>query len=124
MKGAPIRPRLESRFYEFARSALARGVLQGIRVLAGSLTLPALFGLSTLFAGAALANGIPEPGQIGFQEAVTPIAHEIEFFHNWILLPIIISICVFVLALLVYVDCQVQRKSQSGACANDPSFRP
>ena len=111
MKGAPIRPRLESRFYEFARSALARGALQGIRVLAGSLTLPALFGLSSLFAGAALADGIPEPGQIGFQEAATPIAHEIEFFHNWILLPIIISICVFVLALLVYVIVKFNEKA-------------
>ena len=35
-------------------------------------------------------TAMPEPGQIGFQKAVTPIAAEIHWFHNDILLPIII----------------------------------
>jgi cytochrome c oxidase subunit 2 len=55
------------------------------------------------FAGWAHADGYPEPGQIGFDTAVTPIAREMHFFHNWILLPIIIGIVLFVLALLAYV---------------------
>lgn len=51
----------------------------------------------------ALANGIghPDAGQVGFQGAVTPIADEIHSFHDYILLPIIVGICLFVLALLV-----------------------
>ncbi|WOJ88246.1 cytochrome c oxidase subunit II [Methylocapsa polymorpha] len=61
------------------------------------------FWLAALVAGAAQADGYPEPGQIGLQEAVTPIAEEMHVFHNWILLPIIIAISVFVLGLLAYV---------------------
>jgi cytochrome c oxidase subunit 2 len=47
--------------------------------------------------------GRAEPGQIGFQTAVTPIAAEMHWFHNWLLLPIITVICLFVLALLVLI---------------------
>lgn len=55
--------------------------------------------------GAALAAtyGHPEPGQITFQEAASPIAAEIHWFHNWIVSPIIIAICAFVAALLLIV---------------------
>ena len=45
--------------------------------------------------------GHPVPGQIGFQKAVTPIAAEIHWFHNDIVLPIIVVICLFVAALLL-----------------------
>jgi cytochrome c oxidase subunit 2 len=57
------------------------------------------------WAGAALANGLghADPGQIGFQEPVTPIAKEIENFHNYLLMPIITLISIFVLGLLFYV---------------------
>ena len=53
--------------------------------------------------GVASAAGIgyAEPGQIGFQVGVTPIANEIHGFHDKILLPIIVVICVFVAALLL-----------------------
>ncbi len=67
------------------------------------VAFPAALSLATLAAGAAKADGFPRPGQITFEEAVTPIAREIHFFHNWILLPIITGICLFVLALLAYV---------------------
>ncbi len=70
-----------------------RRYLSGIGAAAGSL-----------LASAALANGIgyAEPGQIGFQGAVTPIAQDIESFHNYLLMPIITAISLFVLALLGY----------------------
>ncbi|HUB62979.1 MAG TPA: cytochrome c oxidase subunit II [Methylocella sp.] len=68
-------------------------------------------GPAVLLPGAARADGYPLPGQIGFQEAVTPIAHELEFFHNWILLPIIVTICLFVLALLIYVVFRFNEKA-------------
>jgi cytochrome c oxidase subunit 2 len=66
-------------------------------------TFAAGLAASALFAGWAHADGFPQPGQIGFETAVTPIAREMHFFHNWILLPIIIAIVLFVLALLTYV---------------------
>jgi cytochrome c oxidase subunit 2 len=47
--------------------------------------------------------GAPEPGQIGFLPANTIVQSDIEWFHNVILLPIIIAISLFVLALLAYV---------------------
>ena len=58
----------------------------------------ALGGLGTR----ALANGVgyAEPGQIGFQEAVTDVAARIHSMHNYVLMPIITVICLFVLVLL------------------------
>jgi cytochrome c oxidase subunit II len=49
------------------------------------------------------AAGHPVEGQIGMQEAVTPIAEKIHFFHNWILTPIIFIISFFVLGLIFWV---------------------
>jgi cytochrome c oxidase subunit 2 len=89
----------------FARSAARRIATFG----AGFL--PRIFALVALLPAAALADGFPEPGQIGFQEAVTPIAHELQFFHNWILLPIITAICLFVLGLLMYVVLRFNEKA-------------
>ena len=55
------------------------------------------------FAAQAPGDGFPAPGQMGMQVANSPIADEIHAFHNGILLPIIIIISLFVLALLIYV---------------------
>jgi cytochrome c oxidase subunit 2 len=49
------------------------------------------------------AIGRALPGQISLQPPVTSIAEDIHLFHNYILLPIITFICLFVLALLTYV---------------------
>ncbi len=59
---------------------------------------------NTLLLGQALAEapmGHPVADEIGFQDAVTPIAEEIHHFHDWLVLPIIIAICVFVAVLLL-----------------------
>ena len=48
--------------------------------------------------------GAPRPNQIGMPEAVTDIGHEINLFHDAILLPIITIISLFVLGLLIYVS--------------------
>ena len=65
---------------------------------AGVAAVPVLVGSGL----AAWANGIgyAEPGQLGFQQAVTPIAREIHGFYNGLLLPIITAICLVVLGLL------------------------
>ena len=60
---------------------------------------------------AAAEAGHPVPGQIGFQEAVTPIAAEIHWFHNTILLPIIVLISLFVAALLLVVAFRFNEKA-------------
>ncbi len=53
----------------------------------------------------------PRPGQMGLPEPVTPIAHEMNFFHDAILLPIITVISLFVLALLVWVVSKFNEKA-------------
>lgn len=74
-----------------------------------------ILGLAAASAGRAFAEGYATPGQIGFIEAATPIAHEIQFFHNWILLPIIVTISLFVLALLVFVIFRFREKANPEA---------
>ena len=62
-------------------------------------------GVATLLTSAAAfaAAGYAEPGQMGMQDAVTPVAHDIHTLHNAILMPIITIITLFVAALLGYV---------------------
>ena len=55
-----------------------------------------------LGAPAHAGSGQPSPRQIGFQDAVTPIAADIHRVHDYVNI-IIIAITVFVLVLLVYV---------------------
>jgi cytochrome c oxidase subunit II len=66
-------------------------------------------------AGAAWAQeqvqGYATPGQMSLMEPQTPIARELTFFHNSILLPLTIVISLFVLALLVYVMFRFNEKA-------------
>jgi cytochrome c oxidase subunit II len=65
--------------------------------------------------GVALAEGAGEghavPGQMGLQRGTTPIAHEMHWFHDQLLLPIITIICLFVLALLVWIVLKFNEKA-------------
>lgn len=73
--------------------------------------LAALLGVM-LFAGAAMAAvGQPTPGAIGLQEAASPLKHDAHFFHDWILLPIITAITLFVLALLAWIVIRYNAKA-------------
>ncbi len=47
--------------------------------------------------------GAPEQGQIGFLPANSPVADDIQWLHNWVLLPVTVGISVLVLVLLAYV---------------------
>jgi cytochrome c oxidase subunit 2 len=69
------------------------------------LTWASAAACGALATSAAYANGVgyAEPGQIGFQQPVTSIARNIQWFHDDLLMPIITVISLFVLALLVYV---------------------
>lgn len=53
--------------------------------------------------------GLPVPGQIHVQDQVTPTGKQARHFHDWILMPIITLISVFVLGLLVWVVVRYRR---------------
>lgn len=80
--------------------ALCRQIVLGTGTLAASLS-------------SALAEtiGHAEPGQMTFQQAASPIASELHFMHDSILMPIITIISLFVLALLVYVMVRFNEKA-------------
>lgn len=59
--------------------------------------------MSVMGTGITLAFAKSENWQLGLPEPVTPLARQMETFHNAWLMPIITVIVVFVLALLVYV---------------------
>jgi len=71
----------------------------------------AFVGLFAASAAWADSYGHSEPGQIGFQEPVTDLARYLQWFHNSILVPVIILISLFVLALLAYVVWRFNEKS-------------
>jgi cytochrome c oxidase subunit 2 len=62
----------------------------------------AFSGTALLAAQAAASSGQPSPGQLGFQDAVTPIAEQIHWLHTFVNV-IIFAIVAFVLALLLWV---------------------
>lgn len=68
-----------------------------------------LSGLGVWLATAATAQ--MTPGGIAMQPANSALAEEVHFFHNWILLPIITVISLFVLALLIWVIVRYNAKS-------------
>jgi cytochrome c oxidase subunit II len=72
----------------------SNAIKAGLAALLASLIAPK--------AGAAIL-GAPEQGGIGFLPANGQNAENMFWFHNWILLPVIIGISVLVLALIVYI---------------------
>ena len=78
---------------------------RGLALLGGSL-----LALAATSAAAGIL-GQPSPGQIGLQEGVTPIAHEIQWFHDWLLTPVITIISLFVLGLLAYIVVNFNEKA-------------
>ena len=63
-----------------------------------------------VWAGAA-AQAQLSPGGTGLQPANSAVAEDVHFFHNGVLMPIITFICLFVLALLIWVIIRYNRKS-------------
>ncbi|MBV1704502.1 MAG: cytochrome c oxidase subunit II [Hyphomicrobiales bacterium] len=54
--------------------------------------------------------GRAAPGQAWFQPPVTQVARDTQWFHDWVLMPVITVISLFVLALLVYVAWRFSEK--------------
>jgi len=56
--------------------------------------------------------GIGQPdGRMNLQDQFTPIGEEAAWFHNWLLLPVITAISIFVLVLMLYVIIRYRRKA-------------
>ncbi|RYD55273.1 MAG: cytochrome c oxidase subunit II [Sphingomonadales bacterium] len=53
--------------------------------------------------------GQPSAAAYGIQEQVTPNGREAYWFHNWILMPLIVAISIFVLVLLMWVVVRYRR---------------
>lgn len=69
---------------------------------------------AAMFAVQAMAEdllGQPTPGGIGLQPAASSLKHDAHIFHDWILLPIITIISVFVLGLLIWVVVRYNSRS-------------
>lgn len=71
------------------------------KLIAGILALVTVF--------AASAHAELTPGGITLQPANSAVAEDVHFFHNAVLMPIITFICVFVLALLIWVMVRYNR---------------
>ncbi len=69
--------------------------------------------LSVMNATAVLADTLGQPTDkgIGLQPSGDEVRDVAAFFHNWILLPIIIAISLFVLALLAWIAIRYNKKS-------------
>lgn len=77
-----------------------------LKQMIGRAALAAGFLASVTAAGSAWAQdviGAPQPMQLGMQPAATSIAEDLHHFHNWVLMPIITIITVFVMLLLLWV---------------------
>jgi cytochrome c oxidase subunit 2 len=74
----------------------------------------ALAAATLMTAGGAFAEdlvGQPTPGAIDFQPAAAPLKHQVIFFHNVILLPIITLIVLLVLGLIVWCCIRYNRRA-------------
>ena len=74
-----------------------------MRLAAGAMLACSMSSVAAFAQEATPGTSYASPGQYSMMQPVTPIAEEMHFFHNGILLPIITIITLFVLALLIYV---------------------
>jgi cytochrome c oxidase subunit 2 len=76
-----------------------------------SVALAAAMTSTGAFAATLPIIGQPVDKAIGFQPAYAPLKHDVIFFHNFILLPIITLITLFVAGLLAWCVIRYNRKS-------------
>jgi len=83
----------------------------GIRKLASGAILASAAAMLARGAFAEELLGQPTPGAMGFQRPAAPLKHDVIFFHNWILLPIITGIVVLVAGLLLWCIVRYNKKA-------------
>lgn len=84
---------------------------QGLRALAAAAVAGVLAAFWGMAAAASDLVGQPTPKGMDLQPGVTPLREHAIFFHNWILLPVITAITLFVLLLLVIVIVRFNKKA-------------
>jgi cytochrome c oxidase subunit II len=92
---------------DFSGASRAAKFSRGLATAIGAVGASAWAGL----AAAEEFVGHATPGQMSLIHGETPIAREMDFFHNDVLLPIIVIISLFVLALLIYVMVRFNEKA-------------
>lgn len=85
--------------------------VQGMRTWAAAAAAGATSAFWGVQAFAEPLMGQPTPGGIGLQPAASPLKHAAHDFHDFILLPIITLICVFVLGLLIWCVVRYNKRS-------------
>ena len=85
------------------------GMTRYNKVLSGKL-FAVLLGIGWLMSGAAHAQSGPQPWQMNFRPAATPVMDDIVSFHN-LLLVIEVLIVLFVLGLMVYICVKFNAKA-------------
>lgn len=83
----------------------------GMGKRAGSAALAAMAAMSASGARAQGVIGQPIDGRIDLQTAYAPLKHDVIFFHNIILLPIITGIVLLVLGLLLWCIVRYNKRS-------------
>ncbi len=87
---------------------LGTRALSNVGALIGSASLAVFFATPTW---AQDLMGQPTPGAIDLQPAASPLKHEAIWFHNVILMPIIVGICLLVLGLLAWIAIRYNEKA-------------
>jgi hypothetical protein len=64
--------------------------------------------------------GQPTDGAIGFQPGVTELRHRVEWFHSWILLPVLFGISALILGLLLWCIIRFNAKANPDPGALHP----
>ncbi|NBW07288.1 MAG: cytochrome c oxidase subunit II [Caulobacteraceae bacterium] len=82
-----------------------------MRRTVGGLLATAAFAVAAAPAWAQDRLGQPTPGAIDLQPAASQLKHDAIWFHNVILLPIIVAISLFVLALIVWIVIRYNKKA-------------
>jgi cytochrome c oxidase subunit II len=85
--------------------------VQGMRTWAAAAAAGATSAFWGVQAFAEDLMGQPTPGGIGLQPAASPLKHAAHNFHDFILLPIITVITLFVLALLIWVVVRYNKRA-------------
>lgn len=85
-----------------------------VKGMRGLLAAFAAVVMTAMVAGGVRAEdlmGQPTPGGVGLQPAGSPLKHQVIFFHDSVLLPIITVICFFVLGLLLWILVRYNKRS-------------
>ncbi|MCF8506269.1 MAG: cytochrome c oxidase subunit II [Caulobacter sp.] len=85
--------------------------VKGMRGLLAAFAAVVMTAMATGMARADDLLGQPTPGGMGLQPAASPLKHQVHFFHDVILLPIITVISLFVLGLLLWIVVRYNKKS-------------